>query len=141
MERNQERLCGEEETQRANKSELEEKLTTLQGDLTRSKQEYDNQQSERTRIGRLETETNEKLADVYQRLLQAGVDRNESEREVKLKETLSSLQRIFPGVRRRVIDLCKPTQRKYETAVSGILGRNIDAAIVDEEKTTIECID
>jgi structural maintenance of chromosome 1 len=46
---------------------------------------------------RLETETNEKLADVYQRLLQAGVDRNESQREAKLKETLSSLQRIFPG--------------------------------------------
>jgi structural maintenance of chromosome 1 len=39
-----------------------------------------------------------------------------------------------------VIDLCKPTQRKYETAVSGILGRNIDAAIVDEEKIAIECI-
>ncbi|KAJ8585515.1 Smc hinge domain-containing protein [Rhizopogon salebrosus TDB-379] len=94
------------------------RLTTLQGDLTRSKQD------------RLETETNEKLADVYQRLLQAGVDRNESERE-----------RIFPGVRGRVIGLCKPTQRKYETAVSGILGRNIDAVIVDEEKIAIECID
>jgi structural maintenance of chromosome 1 len=111
---------------------------------------------------RLETETNEKLADVYHRLLQAGVDRNESEREAKLKETLSSLQRIFPGerclpvvlpiqststththigVRGRVVDLCKPTQRKYETAVSVILGRNIDAVIVDEEKTAIECID
>lgn len=46
---------------------------------------------------RLETETNEKLADVYQRLLQAGVDRTESEREIKLKETLSNLQRVFPG--------------------------------------------
>jgi structural maintenance of chromosome 1 len=46
---------------------------------------------------RLETETNEKLADVYQRLLQAGVDRNESQRETNLKETLSSLQHIFPG--------------------------------------------
>ena len=94
---------------------LEEKLATLQGDLARSRQEYDNQESERTRIRylssfkrsmyvisllfyrRLETETNEKLADVYQRLLQAGVDRTESEREAKLKETLSSLQRIFPG--------------------------------------------
>jgi structural maintenance of chromosome 1 len=46
---------------------------------------------------RLETETNEKLADVYQRSLQAGVDRNESQRETNLKETLSSLQHIFPG--------------------------------------------
>jgi len=45
------------------------------------------------------------------------------------------------GVRGRVIDLCKPTQRKYETAVSVILGRNIDAVIVDEEKTAIECIE
>ncbi|KAG0708416.1 hypothetical protein DFH29DRAFT_479888 [Suillus ampliporus] len=141
LERNQERLRGDEKTQQASKSELEQKLATLQGDHARSKQEYENQQSERTRISRLETETNEKLADVYQRLLQAGVDRNESERETRLKETLASLQRIFPGVRGRVVDLCKPTQRKYETAVSVILGRNIDAVVVDEEKTAIECID
>ncbi|KAG2151543.1 RecF/RecN/SMC [Suillus clintonianus] len=141
LERSSERLRGDEETQQANKSELEQKLASLQGDHARSKQEYENQQSERTRISRLETETNEKLADVYQRLLQAGVDRNESEREAKLKETLASLQRIFPGVRGRVVDLCKPTQRKYETAVSVILGRNIDAVVVDEEKTAIECID
>ncbi|EGO04101.1 hypothetical protein SERLA73DRAFT_102460 [Serpula lacrymans var. lacrymans S7.3] len=90
---------------------------------------------------RLETETNEKLAEVYQKLLQAGVDKTESEKEVKLKETLASLQRIFPGVRGRVVDLCKPTQRKYETAVSVILGRNIDAVVVDEEKTAIDCIE
>jgi hypothetical protein len=45
------------------------------------------------------------------------------------------------GVRGRVVDLCKPTQRKYETAVSVILGRNIDAVVVDEEKTAIDCIE
>ena len=45
------------------------------------------------------------------------------------------------GVRGRVVDLCKPTQRKYETAVSVILGRNIDAVVVDQEKTAIECIE
>ncbi|KAG6329522.1 hypothetical protein ID866_9567, partial [Astraeus odoratus] len=123
------------------KDDLEGKLASLQADLARAKQEYENVQSERTRISRLETETNEKLADVYHRLLQAGVDRTESEREAKLKETLASLQRIFPGVRGRVVDLCKPTQRKYETAVSVILGRNIDAVVVDEEKTAIECIE
>ncbi|KAI9569904.1 hypothetical protein HD554DRAFT_2088472 [Boletus coccyginus] len=123
------------------KTELEQKLATLQADLARVKQEYDNHQSERTRITRLETEANEKLTDVYQRLLQAGIDRTETEREVKLKETLASLQRVFPGVRGRVVDLCKPTQRKYESAVSVILGRNIDAVVVDEEKTAIECIE
>ena len=110
-------------------------------DLAKARQELDNQQAERTRISRLETEINEKLVDVHNKLLQAGVDQKESEREVRLKETLQSLQRIFPGVRGRVVDLCKPTQRKYETAVSVVLGRNIDAVVVDEEKTAIDCIE
>jgi chromosome segregation ATPase len=47
----------------------------------------------------------------------------------------------IPGVRGRLIDLCKPTQRKYETAISVILGRNIDAVVVDEERTAIDCIE
>ncbi|KAN0084141.1 RecF/RecN/SMC [Tylopilus felleus] len=135
------KLTEDASTQGEKKTELEEKLANLQADLARVKQDYDNQQSERTRITRLETEANEKLTDVYQRLLQAGIDRTETEREVKLKETLASLQRVFPGVRGRVVDLCKPTQRKYESAVSVILGRNIDAVVVDEEKTAIECIE
>jgi len=45
------------------------------------------------------------------------------------------------GVRGRVVDLCKPIQRKYEAAVSVVLGRNIDAIVVDEEKTAIDCIE
>ncbi|KAF5389616.1 hypothetical protein D9757_004216 [Collybiopsis confluens] len=128
-------------TQTTKKTELEEKISEMQTELSSKKQELENQQSERTKISRLEAETNEKLQNVYQQLLQAGVDRNESERERKLKETISSLQRIFPGVRGRVIDLCKPSQRKYETAVSVVLGRNLDAVVVDEEKTAIDCIE
>ena len=63
-------------------------------------------------------------------------------------EKRASLQGIFPGpsaffpfllamnvilclsvsgVHGRVVDLCKPIQRKYETTVSVVLGRNIDA--------------
>jgi hypothetical protein len=53
--------------------------------------------SSRSPLSKLEVEANEKLADVMQKLLQAGVDQSESEREVKLKETLSNLQRIFTG--------------------------------------------
>ncbi|KAF8840540.1 RecF/RecN/SMC protein [Paxillus ammoniavirescens] len=141
MQTKKSKLTEDATAQGEKKDELEQKLATLQSDLARAKQEYDNHQSERTRISRLETEANEKLADVYHRLLQAGVDKTESERETRLKETLANLQRVFPGVRGRVVDLCKPTQRKYETAVSVILGRNIDAVVVDEEKTAIECIE
>ena len=48
---------------------------------------------------------------------------------------------VESGVRGRLVDLCKPTQRKYESAISVILGRNIDAVVVDEERTAIDCIE
>jgi len=109
---------------------------------------------------KLEAEAEEKLQNVYAQLLQAGVDRNENEREKKLRETLASLQELFPGmyvhvtsclmgsddvlrtgVRGRMVDLCKPTAKKYEIAISVVLGRNIDAIVVDEERTAIDCIE
>jgi structural maintenance of chromosome 1 len=48
---------------------------------------------------------------------------------------------INPGVRGRIIDLCKATARKYETALTVVLGRNLEAIVVDEEKTAIDCIE
>lgn len=50
------------------------------------------------RIRKKETEINERLQDVFNKLLQAGVDKQESQRDAKLKETLSSLKRVFPGM-------------------------------------------
>ena len=47
----------------------------------------------------LEKEINEKLGEIYQQLLQASVDRQESEKEARLKETLTNLSRIFPGIK------------------------------------------
>jgi structural maintenance of chromosome 1 len=69
------------------------------------------------------------------------VDKRENEREVKLKETLASLKRVFPGVHGRIVDLCRPTAQKYDRAVMTVLGRNIDAVVVDHEKTAIDCIE
>jgi structural maintenance of chromosome 1 len=57
----------------------------------------DRAQEERIRIRQKETEINERLQDVFNKLLQAGVDKSESQREAKLKETLSNLKRVFPG--------------------------------------------
>lgn len=46
---------------------------------------------------KLQVECDEKLQNIYQKLLQAGVEKHESEKEAKLKETLANLQRLFPG--------------------------------------------
>jgi structural maintenance of chromosome 1 len=89
-------------------------MTSLQGELEKARQELANQQSERQRImcvnsfthdrlhlaftcRQLEKEANEKLGEIHHKLIQAGSDRSESEKEAKFKETLSNLQRIFPG--------------------------------------------
>lgn len=120
---------------------MNSKVDEFNEEKERIKAQLDHAQAERTRISMSETEINEKLQDTYNKLLQAGVDKRETEREVKLKDTLSSLKRIFPGVHGRIIDLCKPTARRYETAVMTVLGRNIDAVVVDQEKTAIDCIE
>ncbi len=55
-------------------------------------------------------------------LRDARVDRREAERDEKSRDLVASLQRLFPGVYGRVIDLCKPAQSLYNVAVTVALG-------------------
>ncbi|KAI0028569.1 cohesin complex subunit psm1 [Vararia minispora EC-137] len=141
LEQRKETLGEDNDTLANRHEELKNKVDGLQTNLNKVKQDLENQQSERLRIAQLEQEVIEKFTEVSNKLMAASLDRHESEREAKLKETLLNLQKIFPGVRGRLVDLCKPTQRKFETAIAVVLGRNIDAVVVDEEKTAIDCIE
>lgn len=40
-------------------------------------------------------------------------------------EATLQLKRLFPGVRGRLVDLCRPTHQRYATAVSIGLGKNM----------------
>ena len=40
-----------------------------------------------------------------------------------------------------MVDLCKPTSRKYDTAILTVLSRNLDAVVVEQEKVAIDCIE
>jgi structural maintenance of chromosome 1 len=40
----------------------------------------------------------------------------------------------------KLSDLCRPNQRKYDTAVATVLGRNMDAIVVEDEQTAFDCI-
>lgn len=94
-----------------------------------------------TNDSQTETELNEKLAQALGVLSQVGADKHQSEKEAKLKETLQNLKRTFPGVKGRLVDLVKPSSNKYSTSVMTVLGRNIDSVVVDNEKTSISCIE
>ncbi|KAK9456973.1 RecF/RecN/SMC protein [Dipodascopsis uninucleata] len=96
--------------------------------------------NERLQQSAKEKELNEKLQKCLSELIDVNADKRESERELRLRESIASLKRLIPGVRGRVSDLCKPKQRKYETAMVTVLGRNFDAVVVDTQKTATECI-
>ena len=103
-------------------------------------------------------QANEKLGKVQTELMQMNIDQRESERETKARETLQNLQRIFPGtlyvsglrnlltrypigVKGRLRDLIKTTQRKYDTAIEVLMGRHHNSIVVDEFKTSEACVE
>jgi len=110
-------------------------------DIETKKREYNALTSERLRNAQKHTELDEKLQDCLNKLLEADDGRRQSEREIRMKETISALKRIFPGVKGRISELCKPRMKKYGDAVSTVLGRHFDAVVVDNEKTAKDCIE
>ncbi|KAJ2783299.1 Structural maintenance of chromosomes protein 1 [Coemansia interrupta] len=92
------------------------------------------------RLVRVETEINEKLAGVAKELAQARAEQRETARETRLRETVGALQRVFSGVHGRLAELCRPAQHKYDVAVATVLGRLMDAIVVDRQATALECI-
>ncbi|NXF76477.1 SMC1A protein, partial [Sclerurus mexicanus] len=86
-------------------------------------------------------EINKELNQVMEQLGDARIDRQESSRQQRKAEIMDSIKRLYPGsVYGRLIDLCQPTQKKYQIAVTKVLGKNMDAIIVDSEKTGRDCI-
>ncbi|KAI9104572.1 SMCs flexible hinge [Phlyctochytrium arcticum] len=119
---------------------LRTRVEELSREMRKAHKDVEAVEAEKRKLIQEETEINERLMETQHKLQQARVDRQESERDARQKEMLSELKRVFEGVYGRVLDLCKPTQRKYELAISIILGRNMDAIVVDSQKTAIACI-
>lgn len=109
-------------------------------EINGKKKTFNEHTSERLRLAQLRTEKDEKLQEVLTKLLEAEDGRKQNEKDLRLKATIVDMKRIFPGVKGRVSELCKPVEKRYQTAVSTVLGRNFDAVIVENEKTAIECI-
>lgn len=121
--------------------ELKSETSQLSAQIEEKKKEMNSLTSERLRNEQKSTELNEKLHDCLQKLNEADSSRRESHRETKSKERAQTLKRIFPGVKGRLSELCKPRLKKYHEAVSTVLGRNWEAIVVDTEETAKACID
>ena len=119
---------------------VDEVIKQTNRDIESKKKAFNNLTSERLKSAQIRTELDEKLQEVAKKLLDAEDGRKQSEKETRTRATIADMKRIFPGVRGRVSDLCKPKQKRFAEAVSTVLGRHFDAVVVDDEKTAKECI-
>ncbi|KAK8191429.1 putative cohesin complex subunit [Phyllosticta capitalensis] len=111
------KLEEEIEQLRERRDNMKTQLKQAQKEIDAKKKDFNHLTSERLRMAQKQTELEEKLQDVLNKL---------SEKELRAKETIAAMKRIFPG-------LCRPKQRKFETAVSTVLGHT--------EKTAKDCIE
>jgi structural maintenance of chromosome 1 len=81
-----------------------------------------------------------KLDEIDNQLRELKADKRENERDKRTAEAVASLKRLFPGVHGRMTDLCRPTQKKFNLAVTVAMGRYMDAVVVEDESTGKECI-
>ncbi|CAG8779525.1 4083_t:CDS:10, partial [Gigaspora margarita] len=140
LDRRRSQLEEEKSALTDHKEKVSANVMQLKSDIDNSKKELQAAVAERESISQQEIQLNRELQEILNQLTVASVDQRESEREQRMKECLESLKRVFSGVHGRLLDLFSPTQRKYAVPVSIILGRNLDAIIVDQQKIAIECI-
>ena len=81
-----------------------------------------------------------KIEELSGKMREAKADRKESERETRALEAITAMKRLLPGVRGRVTDLMKVSQKKYNLAVITVLGKEADAVVVEDSKTAKECV-
>ncbi|KAJ0278455.1 hypothetical protein Brms1b_003580 [Colletotrichum noveboracense] len=135
-----EKYEGELETIGERKSATEANIKALSQEIDTKKKQYHQMQSERIRTSQRRTELEEKLEQVAKQLREADDGRRQNDREARMREMVNNLKRLYPGVKGRVGDLCKPKQKKYDEAVSTALGRDYESVIVDTERTGHDCV-
>ncbi|XP_059610478.1 structural maintenance of chromosomes protein 1A [Phlebotomus argentipes] len=86
------------------------------------------------------TELHRELEDVRDQLGDAKVDKHEDARRRKKEEVVELFKKEVPGVYDRMINMCQPIHKRYNVAITKVLGKYMEAIIVDTEKTARRCI-
>ncbi|RWR83973.1 structural maintenance of chromosomes protein 1 [Cinnamomum micranthum f. kanehirae] len=136
----EEGLASQDEQMQARLKKVTDAHAKHTEELSRAKKKLsdfqDKHRQSRTKFDSLKA----KLGEIEAQLREYKADKNESERDARLSEAVESLKRLFPGVHGRMTDLCRPTQNKFNLAVTVAMGKFMDAVVVEDEHTGKECI-
>ncbi|CAA7403241.1 unnamed protein product [Spirodela intermedia] len=121
-----------------------QKLTDAVGkhkeELSRLKKELSEIKVKHQKSGAKYQNLKQKIDEIETKLRELKADKHESERDARLSEAVESLKRLFPGVHGRMTELCRPSQKKYNLAVTVAMGKFMDAVVVEDESTGKDCI-
>lgn len=81
-----------------------------------------------------------KLDDISKNLGEARVDKHEDVRRRKKQEIVENFKRLYRGVYDRIINMCHPVHQRYNIPVTKLLGKYMEAIVVDTEETARNCI-
>ncbi|XP_008580986.1 PREDICTED: structural maintenance of chromosomes protein 1B [Galeopterus variegatus] len=120
---------------------LEEYTKTCMDCLKEKKEQEETLVEEIEKTKSRMSEVNEELNLIRSELQNAGIDNHERRRQQKRAEILDHLKRLYPdSVYGRLVDLCHPIHKKYQLAVTKLLGQYIVAIVVASEKVAKDCI-
>ncbi|RAL47704.1 hypothetical protein DM860_012329 [Cuscuta australis] len=147
LEENLQQLENRKQELESQEKQMQSRLERILEAVRKNKEELDSAKKEQHKM-RVRHEDSRrkyemlrsKIEVVDNQLRELKADRHESERDTKNSQAVETLKRLFPGVHGRMIDLCKPTQKKYNLAVTVAMGRFMDAIVVEDDHTGKECI-
>lgn len=86
-------------------------------------------------------ELQQELESVMEQLGDAKIDKHEDARRKKKQEIVENFKRSFPGgVYDRMINMCHPIHKRFNVAITKVLGKYMEAIVVDTERTARQCI-
>ncbi|EPR80111.1 SMC protein [Spraguea lophii 42_110] len=120
--------------------EEENKIKGIKNTIKELEERIKNDRQNYEVIIQKEKEKNEEFKQIMTKILAEDKIKKENERKTKILETVNVLKTLFKGIKGRFIDLIEPTQKKYEIALSVLMGANDQSVIVENENTAFKAI-
>ncbi|KAJ4968684.1 hypothetical protein NE237_015385 [Protea cynaroides] len=133
-------LDSQEEQMQIRLRKILDALGKHEEELIRTRKELRAMQDNHRESRKKQESLKAKIGEIEDQLRELKADRHENERDARFSQAVETLKRLFPGVHGRMTDLCRPTQKKYNLAVTVAMGKFMDAVVVEDENTGKECI-
>ncbi|KII63914.1 Structural maintenance of chromosomes protein 1A [Thelohanellus kitauei] len=120
---------------------INQRRNSYQEDISNLKKQRGELQNQIDKARREIGEDHKNLETINESLSNYKIDMIDYERENKIIEITTKLATFFRGVHGRFADLIEPIHKKYTVPITKVLGKNIDAIVVDDKSVAFECIE